>query len=206
MGKSRKNVPHQGLQRNCSGSAPCRICCLSWSTAFSSHTKGFTHLKQSWRLQCECYLTGVRFGLQNWRSFIRRFYRQIASAPILKPWISTHFTRDTAPFLVSFKHEWYRSPVIDMQAQKKWISCNLACVATSLLLMLRNWAPSAPFIAPMTCTSQIFVYGCLEMARDSKYFRWKMIEESKNCFQSSLAYQVVSPFQTFLQKGLLREC
>lgn len=39
------------------------------------------------------------------------------------------------------------------------------------------------------------------MAKDSTYFRWKMIEESKDCFQSLLAYQIVSLFQTLLQKG-----
>lgn len=54
------------LWRDFSGSAPCRICCLSWSTAFSSHIKDFTHLKQSWHLQCESYLKGVRFNIPNW--------------------------------------------------------------------------------------------------------------------------------------------
>lgn len=66
VGKSRKSVLHQWFWRDFSGSAPCRICCLSWSTAFSSHIKDFTRLKQSWHLQCESYLKGVRFGVPNW--------------------------------------------------------------------------------------------------------------------------------------------
>lgn len=65
VGKSRKNALHQWLWRGFSGSAPCRICCLSWSTAFSSHIKDFTRLKQSWHLQCESYLKGVRFDVPN---------------------------------------------------------------------------------------------------------------------------------------------
>lgn len=153
VGKSRKNAPCQWLQRNCSGSAPCRICCLSWSTAFPSHTKGFTHIKQSCCLQCESYLRGVRFGLQNWESFIRHLHRQFASTPILKACICIHITREATSFLVAFIHWWHISPVFAMQAQKKLISCNLAAL---LQVYFTCWGTEHLrflFAAPMICTS-----------------------------------------------------
>lgn len=148
-----------------------------------------------WKLPKRC---------QIWPSKLKEFYQTFlqADCKCAYPWtLNIHTLHQRCNSFPCLLHTWVIGfPVIDMQAQKELISCNLACVAASILLMLRNRAPSTPFIAPMTCTSQILVYGCLEMAGDSKYFRWKKIEESKNCFQSLLAYQVVSPFQKLAER------